>query len=210
MKKFLLAAAMAVTLPLAAFAEAAPAAPVKEMAAGIYQLEKNHASVTWKVSHMGMSNYTARFTRLDAQVDYDPKDVSKSKVTATIDPTSIETDYPDAAKKDFNKELSQGKDWFNATKFPEIKFKSTSIKRLAGNKGTMTGDLTFLGVTKPVTLDVTFNATLPEHPFTKQPAMGFSAVAHVKRSEFGMTQYIPMVGDDVEVLIELEFVKAAN
>jgi polyisoprenoid-binding protein YceI len=208
MKKLLLTTAFAVALPLAAFAEATPAA--KEMPAGVYVLDKNHGSVTWKVSHMGMSNYTARFKRIDAKVDYNPKDISKSVVTATIDPTSIETDYPDAAKKDFNKELSEGKDWFNAGQFPQITFKSTGIKRLSGNKGTMTGDVTFLGVTKPVSFDVTFNAALPEHPFTKQPAMGFSAVGHIKRSEFGMTQYIPMIGDDVEVLVEVEFAKAAQ
>lgn len=205
MKKLLLATAFAAALPLAAFAADTKPATAP---AGTYVLDKNHASLIWKVNHMGLSNYAARFTDLDATINYNPDDLSKSKVVATIDADSIETDYPNADKKDFNKELSQGADWFNSDKFPEIKFASTSIKKLSATKGTMTGDVTFLGVTKPVTLDVTFNGALAEHPMNKKPALGFSAEGKLKRSDFGMSKYIPMVGDEVEVQLELEFFKA--
>jgi polyisoprenoid-binding protein YceI len=198
MKKLLLATVFTLALPLAAFAQTAPA--------GTYKLDKTHASLIWKVNHMGLSNYAARFTDLDATIQYNPADLSKSRVVATIDPASVETDYP--GEKDFDEQLSTGDDWFNSKKFPEIKFESTSITKLNDTKGTMTGNVTFMGVTKPVTLDVTFNAALAEHPMNKQPAIGFSASGKLKRSDFGMTKYIPMVGDEVEVQLELEFHKA--
>lgn len=203
MKKLFLATAFALALPLAAFAEPTATAP-----AGDYKLDKSHASLTWKVNHMGLSNYTARFTDLSATIVYNPADLSKSRVIASINPESIETDYPDPDRKDFDKELSEGADWFNTTKFADIDFVSTSIKKLSDTKATMTGDLTFLGVTKPVTLDVTLNGSMAEHPMSKKAALGFSAHGKIKRSEFGMTKYVPMVGDDVDIQLELEFFKA--
>jgi polyisoprenoid-binding protein YceI len=71
----------------------------------------------------------------------------------------------------------------------------------------MTGDLTFLGVVKPVELDVNFNGAMLRQPFSGKPTMGFSAKTVIKRSEWGMSKYVPSIGDDVEVMIEGEFVK---
>jgi polyisoprenoid-binding protein YceI len=65
--------------------------------------------------------------------------------------------------------------------------------------------LTFLGVTKPVTLDVTFNKALGQHPFANKPALGFTAEGSLKRSEFGMDTYIPQIGDEVDFIIQAEF-----
>jgi polyisoprenoid-binding protein YceI len=171
-----------------------------QVPAGQYKLDKNHASVTFKIRHMGMSNYTARFATLDATLDYDPKDVTKSRVEATIDSNSIRTDYPDVAKVDFDRELA-GEMFLDAGKYPQM--------RKAGDRtGIMTGDLTLHGVTKPVTLNVTFNGGYVSAPMMKIPAMGFSATGTIKRSDFGITKGIPMVGDEVQILIEAEFHKA--
>ena len=203
--------AIAVTALVMAFALATPAlaqttAP-GTLPAGIYVSDETHTSVTFKVNHMGLSNYTARFAKADAELNFDPADPTKSSVKASVDPLSIRTDYPHAEQKDFDKELSSSADWFNAEKFPSISLASTRIEKTGENTGKMYADLTFLGVTKPVTLDVTFNGAYAEHPMTKAPAMGFSATGTIKRSDFGLDQHIPMIGDEVSVLIEIEFKK---
>lgn len=180
---------------------------IADLPAGVYELDKTHASLTWKVSHLGLSNYTARFTRFDASVKLDPKDVTRSTVMASIDPTSIETDYPYPEKTDFDKKLITGADWFNTEKFPKIGFRSTKITMNSDNTGTMTGDLTFLGVTKPVTLDVVLNGAMKSQPFSKKPALGFSANGTIKRSDWGFSTYVPNIGDEVELLLEVEFGK---
>lgn len=179
--------------------------PYSEMPAGVYTLDKTHASLTWKVSHIGLSDYTARFTKFDSELTFDPANPEASSVTVTIDPTSIKTDYPYPEKKDFDKKLIEGEEWFNSLAFPEITFTSTSIEKTGENTGKMTGDLSFLGMTKPLTLDVTFNGAYAVQPFSQKPAIGFSAHGILKRSEWGFDTYVPNIGDDVELLIEVEY-----
>ena len=203
-KKILIAS---VLLSFPATQANAQTTPIKEMPSGVYKLDKNHASLTWKVSHMGLSKYTARFTKIDASLEFNSKDPAKSKLTATIDPASVKTDYPDAAKKDFDKELSENDGWFNSKKFPEIKFESTKIEFTSKNKGKVHGNLTFLGKTKPTILDVTLNEAYAKMPYLQIPALGFSAKTTIKRSDFNWTNYTPMIGDEVEILIEVEFEK---
>jgi polyisoprenoid-binding protein YceI len=174
-----------------------------DVPAGTYKLDPAHASLTWRVKHLGLSNYTARFTKIDATLSYDPKDPTKSKITASVDPASVRTDLN--APKDFDQELREDPRFFKVAKFPEIKFASTKLEKTGDRTGRMTGDLSFMGVTKPVTLDVTFNGSFREHPMTKRGALGFSATGTVKRSEFGMDALVPFVGDDVAVVIEAEF-----
>lgn len=175
--------------------------------AGIYVSDETHTSVTFKVNHMGLSKYTARFAKAEAELNFDPADPTKSSVKATVDPASVRTDYPHVAEKDFDKKLATDAEWFNAGKFPTITFASTRIEKTGETTGKMHGDLTFLGVTKPVTFDVTFNGAYAEHPMAKIPAMGFSAATQIKRSDFGFSTYVPMIGDEVDLMIEIEFKK---
>lgn len=179
----------------------------EEMPAGIYSIDKTHASLTWQVSHLGLSNYTARFTEIDAEIDFNPENMTESVITAKINPTSIKTDYPYPEKKDFDKKLTHGEGWFNSKAFPSIDFKSTDIEMTSETTALMTGDLTFLGVTKPVELNVTFNGAFKEKPFSSKPALGFSAEGSLKRSEWGMGTYVPTIGDEVKLIIEIEFEK---
>lgn len=185
----------------------ADVAGYREMPAGVYTLDKTHASITWKVSHLGLSNYTARFTDFDAQINFLPDKLEQSVVTATINPASIKTDYPYPEKKDFDKKLVEKSEWFNVSAFPTITFTSTNIVLSGGDKAVMTGQLTFLGITKPVSLDVTFNGAMKRQPFSKKPTLGFSASGSIKRSEWGMATYVPNIGDEVSLLIEAEFAK---
>ncbi len=207
MKKLILTTAMAVILPFSASAQNDQMTPYTEMPAGNYSLDKTHASLIWKVSHIGLSNYTARFTDFDADLTYHPEDPAKSTLIVTVDPASLETDYPNIEKEDFDKKLSEGKDWFNTNEYPDIKFVSKEISLNDDKTGTVTGDLTFLGVTKPLTLNVTYNGSFREKPFVGIPAFGFSATGTLMRSEWGFDTYIPGIGDQVDLVIEAEFHK---
>ena len=195
----ILAIGLAVALALPAAAELASDVP-----AGTFKLDPAHASVTWRVSHMGLSNYTARFAKMDATLVFDPAHPETSKLTASVDPTSIKTDFPFVEKENFDKTLVESAKWFNANVAKTITCTSTTVKMTGDKTADVTGDLTLLGVTKPVTLKVAFNGGMKAHPMSKKPAIGFSATGLVKRSEFGMTGGIPFVGDDVNLLIEAE------
>jgi polyisoprenoid-binding protein YceI len=182
--------------------------PLSEMPAGTYKLDLAHASLVWKVSHLGLSNYTARFTDFDATLELDPADPTQSKLTVTVDPTSVETAYPNANEKDFDAKLATGDDWFNGDEFPKIEFESTSIELTGDNTGTVTGNLLFLGQSQPITLDVTFNGAYASMPFSDKPGLGFSATATMDRTNWGFNTYVPNIGAKVDLLIEAEFQKA--
>jgi len=177
-----------------------------DLPAGHYALDRTHASVVGKIKHMGFSNYQFRFTKVDASFDYDPKTPQAAKISVTIDPASIDTATGgDEFGLKFDKELA-GDGWLEANKFPTATFVSTKVEPGAGQTGKVYGDLTLHGVTKPVVLDVTFNGVgsgfAPGSVKT-----GFSAVTQIKRSEFGVSKYVPLVGDDVTLNIEVEFDK---
>ena len=178
---------------------------VSKLPSGNYIIEKSHASLTFKVSHMGLSFYTARFTDIAADLILNTKDVEKSKLTAEVKIKSVKTDYPFPKKENFDEEI--GEKFFEVDKYPAAKFVATKIVKTGENKGVVTGDLTMHGVTKPVNFDVTFNGGFDSHPYTKTPAVGFSGSAKIKRSQWGMEAYLSHVGDEVELLLELEFVK---
>jgi len=208
MRKVLFAAAAASLLAGPALAQqggapAAPAAPA-QAPAGAYVLDTAHTSATWKVLHRGLSWYTARFTGISIDLDFNPADVTKSKVTATIDAKSVETDYAKTSglptPKDFNAEIAN--QFLKAADHPKITFVSKSVAKTGDKTGKMTGDLTFLGVTKPVTLDVTYVGNAPD-PRTQKHKVGFSAVGSFKRSDFGMGA--GPVGDEAKIEINAEF-----
>jgi polyisoprenoid-binding protein YceI len=182
----------------AAFANPSTQDPLK-VPAGTYALDKRHASLTVKVLHMGFSHYTMRFDGLDGGFAYDPANWQATKVTFSVDPNSVDTNDPL-----FNKQIAG---YFEADKYPTISFVSTSIQGQEG-KGTMTGDLTFHGVTKPVTLDVTFGGA--GHGVIPLGArLGFSGSTRIKRSDFGVTNFVlnQFTEDDVDVIFEVEFEK---
>jgi polyisoprenoid-binding protein YceI len=182
--------------------------PFNDMPEGEYVVDLSHASVVWKVSHLGLSSYVARFADFEAAIDYDTSDITQSKVTAKINPLSIQTAYPNAKEKDFDNILATDKSWFNAGEFASIDFVSTSIEMTGEKTAVMKGKLTFLGVSKPVSLDVEFNGAMLRQPFSGKPTMGFSATTTIQRTNWGMSKYAPDIGDEVEVMIEGEFVKS--
>jgi len=181
-------------------------APVS-VPAGAYTLDKSHASLIFRVSHLGFSNYTARFKTFDAQLQFDPANLATSTVTATIDPRSLDLDNPPPG---FVDELL-GAQWLEAAKFPEMTFKSTKLESVAANQVRITGDFTLHGITKPVVLEATFNGGYAGHPMDPHARIGFSAHGTLNRSEYAIAYGIPAPGttmgvsDAVEVRIEAEF-----
>jgi len=186
--------AMAMT-GLAAPASSAPSSNPADMQAGQYELDKNHASVLAKVSHFGLSTYVFRFDRFDASFSYSPQQPTASRVNVSIDLNSMNTGY-EKADKEFPPQF------LGTDKSPTATFASTKITR-DGNRGVMTGDLTLNGVTKPVTLDVVFNGYESTGP--QAGKAGFHATGALKRSDFGLGKYAPLVGDQVELEINVEF-----
>ena len=187
-----------------------PPASSAPVPAGSYKLDKEHASLIFRVNHLGFSNYTARFKRFDASLEFDPKQLGASKVTATVDVSSLETDFPDLAKQDFNALLT-GEQWLNAAKFPTMKFESKGIDVTGANTMRVHGDLTLHGVTHPVDLEARFNGGYAGHPLDPNARIGFSAHGTLLRSDFGIAYGIPApgttmgVGDEVNLIIEAEF-----
>jgi polyisoprenoid-binding protein YceI len=171
----------------------------KAAPAGVYKLDPKHASATIKVAHMGLSRYTMHFAALSGEFNYDPAHPTATKVHIAIDPNSIETG--DAA---FNKEIAE--QFLDTGKFPTLTFDSTKITEGKDGHGVVDGVLDFHGVKKPVVLHVAYRGFVAM-PAMKQERMGFSGETIFKRSEFGASKYVPLVGDEVELLIEVEFAK---
>lgn len=170
------------------------------MPQGRYQLDPHHWNVSFDVDHFHYSRFVIRFDKATAQLDWNANGMSGSSVSASIDAASVNTNVPLLDR------MLKGPDMFDVARYPEIAFTSRSFQRTGDDKGTMTGDLTIRGTTKPVTLNVTFNGHAV-NPLTKQETLGFSADGHFSRAQFGLTTWYPAVGDDVHVAIQAEFSK---
>lgn len=168
--------------------------------AGNYKLDPTHTSVTWSLSHAGLSNYTARFDTISGALNYTPDMPQNSRVDIRIDPKSVNTGLPE-----FDEEIATSGNYFDADRYPEIRFVSTDIKITGQASGLITGDLTLKGISKPVTLDVIFNGAGKSFG-NPGKTLGFSATTKFKRSHYGMGHLIAFgIGDDVTLRIETEF-----
>jgi polyisoprenoid-binding protein YceI len=188
----IIAALLVLALPAAA---RAASQSVLDLPAGTYALDKKHASVTARVAHMGVSFYTLRFDTLDAGFTYDPAHPDSAQVHATVATTSLDVGA------DYSRRFAD--EFLDATKFPTATFVSTQILPGVGGKGTMTGNLTLRGVTRPVSFDVTFVGV--GKGLFGGTITGFTAVGGIKRSDFGSGFLQNLVGDDVTIQIDAEF-----
>ena len=180
--------------------------------AGEYAMDLSHTSVNFRLSHLGLSFYTARFTQADGKLAFDPATPAAQGVSVTIEAGSLQTNYPDPAKLDFDTLIE--KEFLDAARFPRITFKSTKVDPTGPRTARVTGDLSLHGVTRPVTLEATFNGGYKKGAMDPAGArIGFSAKGTFKRSDFGITYGLPApgtpmgVGDEVEVMIESEFTR---
>lgn len=182
---------------VAAPVEAAPAVAAITAVSGSYQLDPTHTDVLAQWTHFGFSQPSAHFGISEGTLVYDAANVARSSVQVTMPITGI-----DSFVDKLDEHLTGG-DFFDAGKFPNATFKSTSVAAAGTNKLTVTGDLTIKDITKPVTLDVTLNGA-GEHPMLKKQAIGFSATATIKRTDFGVGAYAPNVSDEVQLRITTE------
>jgi polyisoprenoid-binding protein YceI len=162
-----------------------------------YKIDPTHTHVLFMVNHLGLSNMIGLFTDMSGTFSFDPTNIGASKVAVTIKTASLSTQF---GPRDSD---LKGADWFNVTEFPEMTFVGTAYDKKDDHTGTVTGNLTLLGTTKPVTLSVTFNRA-GVRPTDKKDSAGFSATGKLKRSDFGMKTFIPYIGDEVSLIIETE------
>jgi polyisoprenoid-binding protein YceI len=184
MKRFALAV-VAATLT-----QAALAAPES------YTIDPRHTLPVFEVNHLGFSTQRGRFNKASGKIALDT-----AAKTGSID-VAIETASIDMGLDKWDEHM-RSDDFFNAAKFPTMSFKSTRLSfdgdKLVGAEG----DFTLLGVTKPVKLGVA-NFRCGEHPIAKKHTCGADVSTSIKRSEFGMTKYLPGVGDDIKIVIPVE------
>jgi len=164
--------------------------------AGDYVLDKPHASLVARVAHLGFSQYTMRFDRLDGRFTFDPANWKAPQMTFEADADSVDT-----GDKDFDRQIAG---YFDAGAHPKITFQARSLEQTGEGTGKLTGDLTLRGVSRPVTLDLVFNGVGPGMMGTGT-RLGFSGTARINRSEFGLNQVQSFVGDEVNLQFELEF-----
>jgi len=181
-----------------AYAQTAPSRDPATVQDGAYAVEPNHTRVLFSVSHMGFTTWYGEFSNVSGSLTLAPKSIKHSTLVIHIPTATVSTGN---AKLDGELKSS---DWFDAAKYPEILFTATKIAKTGKNTAAVTGDLSFHGVTKPVTLKVKFNAaginTL-DHKYTA----GFEVSGRIKRSDFGVKTYPALIGDDVGLIISAAF-----
>jgi polyisoprenoid-binding protein YceI len=167
---------------------------------GVYKLDPRHTSVTFKISHLGLSYFTGRFDRVEGELTYDPAVPEHNMLDVAIFPASIDTN--DA---DLDEDL-QGANWFDAIKYPRATFHSTDIAILDDHSIRITGDFTLHGETHRLSLD-TVLVGAGTMPLSTTQIVGFSASTHFDRSIYGIDNLEPLVGDEIKLQIEAEFDK---
>lgn len=194
--------------PAASALSELPAYPTSiDLPAGAYRVDPRHATVTFRIRHMGLAWFTARFDTEAGELTLDPNDPSQSHLTASVDANSVNTGVLNREnERGFDHQIARA---LGADATPQITFASTAIERTGGHTAQVTGDLTMNGQTHPATLDVTFDGAAVDPLRGGQNVLGFSAHGQINRSQWGVTQWSAFTGDEVQIVIESEFVKAS-
>lgn len=189
-------------------ATSAPAALTNGAKAGVYRLDKHHASIVFAVNHLGFSDYVGQFTRFDATLTINPAEPEAAILSVTVDPSSLMVPSP---PEGFLSELL-GPQWLNTSAFPDIKFESDSVTLTSATTANVKGNLTFLGSRQPIEFVATFNGAYEGFaPYDPYSRAGFSAEGTFMRSAFGMNYGLPPegtemgVGDTVKFRVDAEF-----
>ena len=192
-----LAAAAGLLLAVPALAEMAKTEPSK-VEAGSYKVDPNHTQIVFGVSHFGFTTYYGAFTNTSGTLNLDPTKPAESKLDIAIKVDSV------AVQSAKLQDELKGDQWLDAAKFPDATFKSTKVSKTGADTATVVGDLTLHGVTKPVTLNVTYVNAGP-NPLSKAYTAGFEAKGKIMRSDFGVKTYLPVIGDEVDLMISGAF-----
>ena len=165
---------------------------------GNYTVEPYHTRVQFTVNHMGFTEWYGDFTSVSGSLTLDPKRPAANRVDITIPTASVSTTN---AKLD---DELKSPDWFDAAQYPTIHFVATRVTRTGPARAILAGNLTFHGQTRPVVLAASFVGA-GKNPMSGAYTVGFNATAHLRRSDFGVSKYAPMIGDAVDLRISAAF-----
>ena len=167
---------------------------------GNYSLEKTHGYISLSYSHMGFSTPQVGFKDFDVELKLDSNNIEQSSINVSIDPKSI-----DSRVEEFNEHLN-GARFFDTENHGEINFTSTKITLSENDRASIIGNLTIKGITKEVSMKATLNKE-GQHPIRKKQTLGVNATAKINRSDWGLGYAVPMVSDEVNILISVELIK---
>jgi polyisoprenoid-binding protein YceI len=167
-----------------------------------WSIDSDHVVARFSIRHFMIANVEGLFTKMTGVIQFDPPDLTQLSVEAEIDVRSLTTGHRE------RDEHLLSPDYFDVEKYPKILFKSTGVEVTGGNRGKITGDLTILGIRKPISLDFDFFGPV-KSPFSGITCVGFSATGKINREDYGMISNIPMeggvvVGKDVQIHMEVE------
>jgi polyisoprenoid-binding protein YceI len=204
MNKTLLSLTLAAGLLMSAGAQAqGPAANPTAVPGGAYAVEPGHTQVLFSVLHMGFTNYNGAFSKASGVLKLDPEALSATALDVTVPVASVSTT---SAKLD---EELRGDQWLDAAKYPDMHLHATTITRTGPSTANIVGELTLHGATRPVMLKARFIGAGVD-PLSKAYTVGFQVHGMIKRSEFGVKTYVPLIGDDLDITINAAFVKAPS
>ena len=188
-----LALAAALALTVAPAVAQAPTDP-ESLPAGVYQINSKDTLVRYGVIHMGLTDYWGTFPDATGTLTIDPKHVEAAKLSVKVPIATVET-----TNRELDAELFSD-EFFDGEHHHFIQFVSTRVTRTGPRTADVAGDLSMHGVTRPVVLHVTFNGAGP-NAFSNVLTLGFKAEGVVKRSDFGMGKYVPIVSDETSIFI---------
>lgn len=200
--------ALAIALALSAAPALAQTVPadiqgkgsVSDVTAGTYMVEPGHTQVEFTVGHMGISPFTGVFSNAEGSMTLDPANLSATKLNVSIPIDSVQTT---SAK--LTEELNSA-EWLDAAKYPKAEFRSTGVTKTGADTANIAGNLTLHGVTKPVTIKAKFYGAAM-NPMSKKASIGFVGTTTIKRSEFGVDKYVPLISDETVLTIHAAFEK---
>jgi len=173
---------------------------VAELRGGGYTLDKDHAALIFKINHLGFSTFIGRFGDFDASLDFDPENIENSSVEVIVNTASIDVNLPE-----FEEDL-RGGSWFDVENYPQAIFRTTEfVESVDEDTFIFRGDLTLLGETAPLDLEISFHGG-GRNFLTRKYTLGFSASTTFLRSDHGLDNMVNFgVGDEIDLEIHVEF-----
>lgn len=175
--------------------------------ADTWVFDRQNTEIRFSWDHLGLSRQSGQFLEMRGKLDFTPTEPESGSVDVTIRVASISTGVRELD------DMLKSPDYFDSQRFPEIRFRSTGVRKLSDKTGELDGELTMLGVTRPVTLSAVWNYT-GEYPlaainpvYMNKWVSGFSAETRIKRSEWGLTRALPLISDEIRIAIEAEFLR---
>lgn len=189
--------------PAPAAAQTADYPIAVDLPAGMYRIDPRHASVLFRIRHMQLAWFTARFDTVEGALELDPADPARSRLSAAVEASSVNTNVLNAqGERAFDRQISR------ALGGQPITFVSTAIERTGRNSARVVGDLTMNGQTHPVTLEASFAGAAVDPLRGAQTVLGFSAHGVINRTQWGVSDWSSFAGEDVQLVIEVELVRA--